>query len=197
MLICKSYNTSRGYIDQHKVALVCSARSGSTKALGTTNLLLRASAEALHRNTINISNGNGNGNGNGGNKDSLPDNSGTGTVTPVTRGLFGAYGMSPNHRSVSQSPPSSPISRSSSDFRGSLTFTPIIGKGEKVHQVPDFVNTVELLRQEHLNAARECVTKHEEILQELEEEIERDCDWLTSFLYALKACLALLIDCYH
>jgi len=195
MLIRKSYNTCRDYIDQHKVAIVCSARSGSTKTLGTTNLLLRASAEVLRRDSIHSSNGNGNGN-----KSSPPDNPGTGTVTPVTRSLFGVYGMTPNYRSVSQSPPSSPISRSSSDFRGNLTFTPITvkgEKGEKVHQVPDFVNTVELLRQEHLNAARECVTKHEEILRELEEEIERDCDWLTSFLYALKARLALLIDQYH
>ncbi|TCD68371.1 Aspartokinase [Steccherinum ochraceum] len=35
------------YLDQHKVAIVCSARSGSTKALGTTNLLLQAASEAL------------------------------------------------------------------------------------------------------------------------------------------------------
>ena len=37
------------YLDRHKVAIVCSARSGSTKALGTTNLLLRAASEALQR----------------------------------------------------------------------------------------------------------------------------------------------------
>ncbi|KAH9941144.1 aspartate kinase [Epithele typhae] len=37
------------YLDQHKVVIVCSARSGSTKALGTTNLLLRAAGEALKR----------------------------------------------------------------------------------------------------------------------------------------------------
>ncbi|KAF8329423.1 uncharacterized protein EI90DRAFT_1394130 [Cantharellus anzutake] len=37
------------YMDQHRVAIVCSARSGSTKALGTTNLLLRAAGEALKR----------------------------------------------------------------------------------------------------------------------------------------------------
>lgn len=36
-------------MDRHKVAIVCSARSGSTKALGTTNLLLRAASEALQR----------------------------------------------------------------------------------------------------------------------------------------------------
>lgn len=70
-----------------------------------------------------------------------------------------------------------------------------------MYQVPDFVNTVELLRQEHLNAARECVTKHGEILQELEDEIERDCDWLTSFLCALRVRLVLsssaVIDYIH
>ncbi|KAF8496979.1 Aspartate/glutamate/uridylate kinase [Gautieria morchelliformis] len=35
------------YLERHRVAVVCSARSGSTKALGTTNLLLRAASEAL------------------------------------------------------------------------------------------------------------------------------------------------------
>ncbi|KAF9018678.1 hypothetical protein BDZ89DRAFT_1165025 [Hymenopellis radicata] len=37
------------YIHSNKVAVVCSARSGSTKALGTTNLLLKAASEALFR----------------------------------------------------------------------------------------------------------------------------------------------------
>jgi aspartate kinase len=37
------------YLDRHKLAIVCSARSGSTKALGTTNLLFRAASEALRR----------------------------------------------------------------------------------------------------------------------------------------------------
>lgn len=37
------------YLDRYKLAIVCSARSGSTKALGTTNLLLRAASEALRR----------------------------------------------------------------------------------------------------------------------------------------------------
>ncbi|KAF5351159.1 hypothetical protein D9756_008284 [Leucocoprinus leucothites] len=176
------------YIDQHKVAIVCSARSGSTKALGTTNLLLRASAEALRRTTAS-------GTTNG--KNSSVDTPGTGTITPVSRGLFGVYGMnltngtngnsngtSQPSESGSQSPPQSPRSRSPGSG-STFGFTPIAGKGGQV-QVPDFVHTVDLLRQEHLSAARECVTRHEEILRELEEEIERDCDWLTSFLYALK-----------
>ena len=43
-----TYNASySGYIRNHKLAIVCSARSGSTKALGTTNLLLKAATEAL------------------------------------------------------------------------------------------------------------------------------------------------------
>ena len=37
------------HLDRHKLAIVCSARSGSTKSLGTTNLLLRAASEALQR----------------------------------------------------------------------------------------------------------------------------------------------------
>ncbi|KAL0563640.1 Aspartokinase [Marasmius crinis-equi] len=37
------------YIDGNKVAIVCSARSGSTKSLGTTSLLLRAASEAIKR----------------------------------------------------------------------------------------------------------------------------------------------------
>ncbi|PWN47039.1 aspartate kinase [Violaceomyces palustris] len=35
------------YLANNKVAIVCSARSGQTKALGTTNLLLQAASEAL------------------------------------------------------------------------------------------------------------------------------------------------------
>jgi aspartate kinase len=75
-----------------------------------------------------------------------------------------------------------------------MGFTPINGKTEKSSHgtpvqppvVPEFVYTVDMLRQEHLTAARECVVRHPEILKEIEEEIERDCHWLASFLYALK-----------
>ena len=42
-------NLCSDYLDRYKLAIVCSARSGSTKALGTTNLLLRAASEALRR----------------------------------------------------------------------------------------------------------------------------------------------------
>jgi hypothetical protein len=81
----------RNHIDQHMVAIVCSARSGSTKDLGTTNLLLRASSEALQQQS---------------------KTAGTlGTTTPVTRSLFSAGGTGSDG---SQSPPTSPQSRSRS-----------------------------------------------------------------------------------
>jgi aspartate kinase len=48
---------------------------------------------------------------------------------------------------------------------------------------PEFNLTVDILRTEHLDAARASV-KDPFILKELEEEIERDCDWLRNFLFA-------------
>src|SRR3978361_889636 len=70
------FKFSRTYLDQHKVAVVCSARSGSTKALGTTNLLLRAASETLKRPKIH-----------------------SGSATTVSNGIFG------RSEEGSQSPP--------------------------------------------------------------------------------------------
>lgn len=47
----------------------------------------------------------------------------------------------------------------------------------------EFSVTVDLIRSEHLAAAKASV-ETPEILQEIEEEIHRDCDWLRAFLYA-------------
>lgn len=49
--------------------------------------------------------------------------------------------------------------------------------------IESFSGTVDLIKSEHLNAARASV-KDEEILKELEAEIERDCESLRSFLFA-------------
>ncbi|KAI0938456.1 hypothetical protein AcV5_000133 [Taiwanofungus camphoratus] len=141
------------YIDQHKVAIVCSARSGSTKALGTTNLLLRAASEALQRT-------------------SSPSET-PGNMTPS--GLF-------SRLSQVQSPVDSPRTRSrsspgSDSFAGSLAMSPVNPSS------PAFNNTVDVIRGEHLSAARSSV-RDPEILRELEAEIERDCDGLRSFLFA-------------
>ena len=48
---------------------------------------------------------------------------------------------------------------------------------------PTFSNTVDVIRSEHLTAARSCI-RNPKILQELEAEIEHDCDGLRSFLFA-------------
>ncbi|KAF7323633.1 hypothetical protein MKEN_00584000 [Mycena kentingensis (nom. inval.)] len=136
------------YIDSNKVAIVCSARSGSTKVLGTTNLLLKAASETLKRKGKTQS----------------------GYATPVTNGsgMFGARnGFAP------QSPPASPRSRSSSDGYP-WGMAPLTTHTEPR---PAFHETVDLIRQEHFAAARASV-QDASIRQELEAEIERDCDWL-------------------
>ncbi|KAH9477481.1 putative aspartokinase, partial [Psilocybe cubensis] len=157
------------YIDDNKVAIVCSARSGSTKALGTTNLLLRAASEALRR-TKSVG------------------SSVSGMTTPISRGLFGV-GSSSDH---SQSPPTSPNqkqrSRSSSVShtpQSLFGFTPLIEQQQPQESQPEFHITVDIIRKEHITAARSSI-RSKEILQELEEEIDRDCEWLRSFLFAAK-----------
>jgi aspartate kinase len=51
--------------------------------------------------------------------------------------------------------------------------------------LPEFNATVDLIRSEHLAAAKASI-ETPEILQELEAEIESDCDWLRAFLFAAK-----------
>jgi aspartate kinase len=156
----------RNYIDRHKVAIVCSARSGSTKALGTTNLLLRSASEALQRRTKSCSS--------------------PGTTTPVTRGLFGA-GFD-----GSQSPPLSPPLHRESPF-GSQTSFPSLIVPKSGQALPKFNVTVDLIREQHITAARASV-RDPYIMGELEEEIEKDCDWLRSFLFAAQVCFQGWID---
>ncbi|KAF5366552.1 hypothetical protein D9758_008990 [Tetrapyrgos nigripes] len=155
------------YIKDHRVAIVCSARSGSTKALGTTNLLLRAASEALMRRPQSPQ---------------MNSPSSSGTMTPLTFGLFGQIKDIPP-----RSPPHTPLrSRSSSaDEKSGLCMTPlspltvpIAGQSE-----PKFNATVDLIREQHIKAANEAI-HNPEIRNELEEEIERDCDWLRGFLFA-------------
>ncbi|KAF8341955.1 Aspartate/glutamate/uridylate kinase [Amanita rubescens] len=150
------------YIDEYKVAIVCSARSGSTKELGTTNLLLRAASEALRRPSKSV-------NGHC-----------SGAATPISRdsSLFG---------SNSNSPQLSPRLRSGSFPRSTSPqpFTSFSQLNEHADAVPDFVKTIDLLREEHVTAARAAV-RDSDILKELEAEIDRDCEWLRTFLFAAK-----------
>ncbi|KIP11870.1 hypothetical protein PHLGIDRAFT_82814 [Phlebiopsis gigantea 11061_1 CR5-6] len=137
------------YLDQHKVAIVCSARSGSTKALGTTNLLLKSASEALSR---------------------TRSPSETGPNTP--NGVFSRTSQGP-------SPVGSPRARSKSSPRLETPFSSLSMSPAQ----SSFNATVDLLRSEHITAARTSV-RDPEILKELEYEIERDIDALRSFLFA-------------
>ncbi|KAG6850076.1 hypothetical protein H0H93_001426 [Arthromyces matolae] len=155
------------YIDQHKVAIVCSARSGTTKALGTTNLLLRSAAQTLQKKRRG---------------------SQSGTTTPVReRGLFGA-GRERDGKDGSQSPPlphqqlsTSPRGRSTppATFSGLTPLASVNG----TQSLPEFNATVDVIRDEHVKAAKASV-RDPEILDELIQEIEYDCDWLRNFLFA-------------
>ncbi|KAH7924381.1 aspartate kinase [Leucogyrophana mollusca] len=152
-----------GYIDQHKVAIVCSARSGSTKALGTTNLLLKAASEARRRS--------------GSKSFGTPGN-----MTPLTNGMFGRAEDTPGVSS-----PGTPRGRSSSSPRSSsppsmFPLTPLTTP-QAGQSHPEFNTTVDIIRSEHMVAAQTSI-RDPDILQELAAEIERDCDWLRSFLFA-------------
>ncbi|KZT68332.1 aspartate kinase [Daedalea quercina L-15889] len=143
-----------GYIDQHKVAIVCSARSGSTKALGTTNLLLRAAKEALER-----------------------TNSPSGTPGHMTPALF-------SRASQGQSPVESPRTRSSSSPRmDPVSPGGVLSMSSMSSKTSAFNETVDLIRSEHITAARSSIS-NAELLRELEADVEHDCDSLRSFLFA-------------
>ena len=142
-----------GYLDNYKVAVVCSARSGSTKALGTTNLLLRAASEALSRSP------------------GPPNHATPGIYTP----FINFRAQSPEY----SSPLSSPFPRRSSGGHGSpsgLSFS-------STSQLTPFGATVDLIRSEHLTAARSLI-RDQKLLKELEQEIEKDCEGLRTFLFA-------------
>ncbi|RXK35655.1 aspartate kinase [Tremella mesenterica] len=168
-------------IPDYRVALVCSARSSHTKALGTTNLLLQASKEAL-----------------------LPPNPApSGTQTPffpkrVGSGFFGDRDRereSSVTRDMSASLMSSISSLRELDLRSSSPspFTPSGGRSGSPPisprslraggDVPAFEETVDVLKKGHLDAARLAV-RPGAMRDELEDEIERDCESLRSFLYA-------------
>ena len=139
--------------------VVCSARSGSTKALGTTNLLLKASSEALQRPAT-----------------------GTGYNTPRTS----RTPCSRDRTSQLDSPSGSviPNGRLPPPLVTSTVTTSSMRPPTGNHG-PAFFATVDLIRSEHIAAARSSITSLA-ILKELEEEIAKDCDALRSYLVAIQ-----------
>lgn len=169
----------RAYLPQDRLALICSARSGSTKALGTTNLLLLAAVEALRQ--------------------PVP-----GRCSPTGGHLASSRPWSPSPWKVSQFRTSTPLllrdespgigldklaaqTESGSPGRETLPSTPRLAltPTSDTPALEPFVRTVELIRTEHVNAARE-VVRDPDLLRELEYEIQSDCDALREFLYAVR-----------
>lgn len=158
----------RKYLDNHRVAVVCSARSGSTKAMGTTNLLLRAAGEAIQRNRI----------------------SGTLSRTPSIGDSSYFWGRPQAQDAFnSNSPPSTPLvgfrargyssprSTSPSPFQLTPISSIVTGQGQP------YIGTVDLVKSEHIAAAMQSV-RDPALLKDLIGEIENDCDNLRSFLAA-------------
>lgn len=168
--------TPRSYLPNNKVAIVCSARSTQTKALGTTNLLLQASREALapasaRQNSTSAS---------GAQTPLYPKRVGSGYFSQsMMSSLSSLKDAKDESRCASPSPfqPLSGRTRSPSD---SGPDTPT-AKEESFE--PRFHTTVDTIKRGHLDAARQALRRGP-LRDELEEEIERDCEALRSFLSA-------------
>ncbi|GEM10491.1 aspartate kinase [Rhodotorula toruloides] len=142
--------------DGYRVVVVCSARSGNTKTTGTTNLLLRAALEAIRPKGPDLS-----------------------SSVPSLR------------NSPSQSPaPSTPVTPRQSYLSGSLSNLRMTASGtglDKMNGDDDrqlFDDTVDQIKRDHLEAARKAIVNSKEVLQEVEEELEYDCERLRGFLRA-------------
>ena len=160
------------YLRAHKVAIVCSARSGQTKALGTTNLLLQAAKQALETDAAGSEAGgiNGHGNGNGGS---------------LSNSVSSLAGTSSESRSAFDR--SSSLSRSVSTLNVKLAEASLNG-GSGTREKTTFNDTVDRILSDHIEAARSVVTKDAELLSHLERDLEEDCDRLRDFLLAAKVC---------
>ncbi|CAE6499971.1 unnamed protein product [Rhizoctonia solani] len=163
----------RAYIAEDKVVLVCSARSGSTKALGTTNLLLKAATEALRQPALGGLNTPARSNSissSGGLPWSPIPKRGSQSQTPsFSRAASPGTGLDKlAARKAGGSPPREPSPP-----------TPVSG----VNALVSFSRTVDLICNEHVAAARELI-QDPDLLRELEHEIVRDCEGLRAFLGA-------------
>ncbi|KAL5637739.1 hypothetical protein ACGC1H_002110 [Rhizoctonia solani] len=161
------------YIAEDKVVLVCSARSGSTKALGTTNLLLKAATEALcqpARGGLNTPTRSNSISSSGGLPWSpIPKRASQSQAPSFSRAASPGTGLDKlAARKAGGSPPREPSPP-----------TPVSGGSAPL----SFSRTVDLICNEHVAAARELI-RDPNLLRELEHEMIRDCDGLRAFLGA-------------
>lgn len=177
-----------------RLAIVCSARSGKTKALGTTNLLLQAAKEALQPDedldpqtspdTGSLSNSISN-LANGSNF-TQPSSA----FSRNSRGLSrsGSYIMNSQGRRT-DSPGMTPLTPSTLDSKlKNLSLVPStdVNGTSTLMNSSGYNATVDKIMMDHLEAARQAVTKNIEAREQLEREIVEDCEKLRDFLMAAK-----------
>ncbi|CAD6892816.1 unnamed protein product [Tilletia laevis] len=172
------------YLRDNQLIIVCSARSGQTKALGTTNLLLQAAAQALEA-TADES------------RHDSPSRRGS-YSTPAFRARGSSSGSEPNSNSqgrllVGLTSRSNGAGLENSVSSLSLTDSPGLnpetsasdaGTGPSRPAASSFHNTVDRLLSDHLAAARKAITRAPELLAQVISDIEDDCARLRDFLSA-------------
>ncbi|KDE06116.1 hypothetical protein MVLG_03533 [Microbotryum lychnidis-dioicae p1A1 Lamole] len=174
------------YIESgNRVAVVCSARSGESKSTGTTNLLLRAALEALRPRAPDMSSS----------IPSLPPTPAPGTpgiassdrINPLTSQIFqrsSSNASSPSPASKNNTHTRSGVSTPHSTRSNSLVASISSLRVRDIDEGPQlFHGTVDQIKEDHLKAARSFI-KDPQILAELEDDLDYDCERLRSFLLA-------------
>lgn len=173
---------------KHRIAIVCSARSGATKATGTTNLLLRAALETLRPRANDLASSISSFNTPAG----TPGPASADKLNPLTSQIF--------QRSASQAPlngDSKPGStRSGSSTPGGSLAASLLGLRGAEEGPQQFNATVDQIKHDHVEAARLAV-KDAAILAELEDDLDYDCERLRSFLLAAQVSTTLSREMAH
>ncbi|BGP57035.1 hypothetical protein JCM8202_004527 [Rhodotorula sphaerocarpa] len=166
----------------NRVALVCSARSGHTKATGTTNLLLRAALEAIRPRAPDLSSvaPSLRTSPAGSPAPSRPQTPRSGFLSGSSRRATSAGG---GIAALSKANGTSSSVSSLTNAAAAAT----IGGGADGAAEDDrqlFDETIDQIKRDHIEAARKIVRNSPEVLQEVEEDLEYDCERLRGFLRA-------------
>lgn len=174
--------------------MVCSARSGDSKSTGTTNLLLRAASEALRPRpdlTPSTSTLPPTPNGSGTPTVLTPSEGANQRIAPLSSQLFQRTRTSSNgnvnvngNGGGSRSGFSTPYrTRGGGDSLSASLSSLTMRSSLEDNVLATFNATVDQIKEDHLSAARK-VIRDEEILGDLEDDLEYDCERLRSFLLA-------------
>lgn len=169
-----------------RVAIVCSARSGQTKALGTTNLLLQAAKEALQPDDdLDYASPQEAGSLSG-SVASLRENgtSNGSAFSRIARSASRATSLgSPQPSRRTDSPTVSGTTLDSNLKNLALSDSPSVNGASTP---TGYHATVDRIQSDHIIAVRETVKRNTEARERLEQEIVEDCERLRDFLMAAK-----------